>query len=112
MRLRLFTGTLLLCAALHFPAVGQEGSAYIVGIGSLSCADWIGDPEAAVAGSSWVLGFFSGANTSRFVQVGANSDGPSIVAEARTECAATPDATLWDVVSDLYLTFAKREGRV
>lgn len=106
-------GVTLLGIAVGGVADAQDGgSAYVVGIGALTCDEWLGDPTAGDAGPAWVLGYFSGANTSRAIQVGSSSSGPEIVAEARTLCAASPSSTLWDVVSHLYLEFAKREGRL
>lgn len=84
---------------LHASAVDAQAprSAFIFGAGTGSCAEWTSTtPDARLAGSQWLLGFFSGMNVvvSASEQMGREADVPGILEKVRTICQEQPSSLL------------------
>jgi hypothetical protein len=100
----------VLLALLAGPALSEERSVWIIGVGGLSCASWMANPSMETEGSAWILGFWSGANMAKSAGVGRSTDGAGIVERVKRACRDDPSLLLTKATSDLYLSF-RDEGR-
>jgi hypothetical protein len=83
---------LLFLVAVSPCAFATDGSAFISGAGTDSCATWTSEtPEAQLGGSQWVLGFLSGMNVvvPSSEQVGQDAM-TGILEKVRTICQEHP----------------------
>jgi len=104
------TIAVILLAVLAGPALGEEQTVWIVGVGGFSCAAWMADPSKEIEGSAWILGFWSGANAAKFANVGRSTDGAGIVERVKRTCREDPSLRLSSAISKVYFSL-RDEGR-
>ena len=71
------------------------------GMGGYSCARAF-EPHNFAITQSWVLGFWSGVNNTRGLQVGRNTDAAGVVGEVRRVCEDQPATLLYVAVDQAY----------
>jgi hypothetical protein len=81
----------------------------VTGIGRLSCAHWLSNPEIEAQGNDWILGYWTASNEDGPINhmVGHNSDVDAILGEIKKICAQEPSTRLLEAVGRVYLQFQK-----
>jgi hypothetical protein len=93
--------------ALCGSATAQEITVWTMGIGHLSCANWLSNDISEQAGNSWVLGFWSGLNVFNTDHtVGHSIDNLGKLGELKKTCVEHPSASLSTVAREIYDMFA------
>ena len=83
-----------------------------LGIGRLSCANWLNTPSLETDAHGWILGYWTAMNiySSSNRLVGQTTDSVGIVAEVRLACGQRPSERVFQIVSDVHQRL-EREGR-
>ena len=91
-----------------------QAQALVIGIGNLSCANWLQSPEFKLIGQDWIGGYWSGLNAGMGFRgndglkyPGIRSDAPAIFGEVEKICVAEPSTKLIEAVDRVYLQFVK-----
>lgn len=84
----------------------------VVGIGRSSCATWASNSDYQNWGDMWVLGFWSGSNSTNPVnqKVGESTDALGVIASVKKVCLEDPAEKLATAATIAYARFG-REGR-
>ena len=99
-----------ICFVAHSTtALSDAGFFYAYGIGKLSCANWLSQPENTLEGQAWLFGYWSGLNrmNPQNSSVGSRSDPPGIVGEIEKICRAEPSTGLYEAVQRVYDQFSQ-----
>ena|SRR5579864_7689134 len=110
MRLRSGLNFCLASIFITLPAIAadaERGLVYQLGIGRSSCAHWLADAANERDGVNWLLGYWTGVNSTNPKNkfVGSSTDGDAVVAEVKLICIASPSTTLVDATVAVYNRF-------
>lgn len=96
-------------SVFSLPALAEEPTVWVVGIGGASCAIWLSDPGYEHQGESWLLGYWSGINMANGSMVGHSTDGLGIIERVKDMCREDPALRLADATAKVRAEF--REDR-
>jgi hypothetical protein len=82
----------------------QKVYAFALGLGSISCGDWLATASSKTNGQNWLLGYWSGINVISPTNhiVGHTTDAQSIILAVESVCAGDPAQRLSDATAIIY----------
>ena len=103
--------TALSLAMLTIPSAAKTGILDL-GTGTESCAAWLATPYSESAGTSWILGFWTGANWGTQMgggsgDVGSTTDNLGIIGEVKKRCMNSPSNNIANTAADVFGEFVK-----
>jgi hypothetical protein len=90
-------GIVLSLAPAYLASAQNAGvKTHVSGIGTRSCAYWQSTPASINEGTAWIFGFWTGMNFGNSDNhfIGAQTDGPGIIAEVKKICNERPSNLL------------------
>jgi hypothetical protein len=92
-------------------AQASSPSDAILGIGSLSCANWLSSPASEHDGQMWILGYWSAVNDLNGFHLGHDVDATAIWAQTKKICMDKPSTIMAAAVAGAYFQF-QHSGKV
>jgi hypothetical protein len=101
----------LTCMCIGSASAQSSSSNVILGIGSLSCANWLSSPPNIHDGEMWILGYWSAVNDLNGFHLPPHTDADVIWGETKKICMDEPSTTVAGAVARVYFQF-QQMGKV